>query len=173
MAHADYFLKIDGVDGESVDKSHPNEIQIESWSWGETNSGSTHSGSGLGVGKVSMQDFHFSKVLDKSTPLLMLACASGQHIKKATLTARKQNNDAGFEFLHVQFTEILISSYADKTPPIEGTDANGQPVPSENEPVESLSFNFAKIQWSYSYQNADGTASTVSFGWDLKKNQKF
>jgi type VI secretion system secreted protein Hcp len=173
MSHADYFLKIDGVEGESVDKSHPNEIQIESWSWGLSNSGSAHAGSGAGAGKVSMQDFHFAKALDKSTPLLMLACASGRHIQKAVLTARKQSGDAGFEFLKVTFTDVLVSSYSDKTPPIEGTDANGQPVPFDNVPAETLSFNFHKIQLDYSYQKADGSAAaTVSFGWDVKANQK-
>ena len=36
MAQVDYFLKIDGVDGESGDDKHKGEIEVESFSWGET-----------------------------------------------------------------------------------------------------------------------------------------
>ena len=39
MAAVDYFLKIDGIDGESKDDKHKDEIDIESWSWGETQTG--------------------------------------------------------------------------------------------------------------------------------------
>ncbi|MPZ51099.1 MAG: hypothetical protein GEU75_17675 [Dehalococcoidia bacterium] len=31
---ADYFLKVDGIEGESVDDKHPNEIDVLSWNWG-------------------------------------------------------------------------------------------------------------------------------------------
>ena len=60
MAHVDYFLKIEGIDGESADAKHKGDIQLESFSWGETNSGSHSSGGGGGAGKVSMQDFSFT-----------------------------------------------------------------------------------------------------------------
>src|SRR4051794_17608184 len=89
MALFDAFLKIEGIDGESADSKHKGEIQLESFSWSESQTGSSTEGGGLGGGKVSMQDIHFTKKVDKSTPKLMLACASGEHIKKATLTCRK------------------------------------------------------------------------------------
>ena len=59
MAQVDYFLKIDGVDGESADDKHAKEIELESWSVGATNAGSFSSGGGGGSGKVAMADFHF------------------------------------------------------------------------------------------------------------------
>ena len=76
MAAVDYFLKIDGIDGESQDAKHKNEIHIESWSFGATQGGTSGSGGGGGAGKVSMQDFHFVMGVNKASPKLMLACAS-------------------------------------------------------------------------------------------------
>ncbi len=66
----DMFLKLDGVTGESADSKHKNEIDILSWSWGASQSGTTHMGSGGGGGKVSVQDLHLTKYLDKSSPTL-------------------------------------------------------------------------------------------------------
>ncbi len=45
----DYFLQIAGIDGESTDAKHKGWIDVESWSWGETNSGSAHRGAGAGA----------------------------------------------------------------------------------------------------------------------------
>src|SRR5215216_4001780 len=90
MAASDYLLEIEGVKGESSDKKHPGTIEVESFSWGVTNSGSHAGGAGGGAGKASFQDVHFTSSVNKSSPLLMLACASGQHIKKAVLFVRKQ-----------------------------------------------------------------------------------
>ena len=82
----DMFLKIDGIDGESQDKTHPNEIQIDSFSWGESNPTSIVPGGG--GGKAVAQDFHFAAALSKASPNLMLACAIGAHINQALLTCR-------------------------------------------------------------------------------------
>src|SRR3954463_7879854 len=93
MAAVDYFLKIDGIQGESTDSKHKNEIDIESWSWGQTNAGSHAYGGGGGAGKVSMHDFSFTMRTNKASQKLFLACASGQHIKEALLTCRKAGKE--------------------------------------------------------------------------------
>src|ERR1051326_5587030 len=93
MAAVDYFLTLDGIDGESADAKHKNEIDILSWSWGEEQTGHGHIATGSGAGKVAMQDFHFVMHVNKASPKLMLACASGQHIKKGELTVRKAGGD--------------------------------------------------------------------------------
>ena len=77
MAQADFFLKIDTIDGESTKDGHKGEIEIESWSWGEANSGTHGSGGGGGAGKVAMQDMHFTVTYGKASPKLFLACATG------------------------------------------------------------------------------------------------
>ena len=87
---ADYFLKIDGVAGDSLDSHHRDEIDVIAFSWGETNSGSSSSGSGgAGVGKVHIEDFHFTALTGSASPKLMLLCANGKHVASAVLVARR------------------------------------------------------------------------------------
>src|SRR5262245_52771939 len=110
MAAVDYFLKLDGIEGESHDSKHKNAIELESWSWGEAQTGTGHSSGGSGGGKVAMQDFHFVMKINKASPKLFLACANGEHIKKAELICRKAGKDQQ-EFLKVTMSDVLVSSY--------------------------------------------------------------
>jgi type VI secretion system secreted protein Hcp len=159
MASVDYFLKLNGIDGESADHKHKASIDVESWSWGETQSGTMAHGGG--AGKVSMQDFHFVMKMNKATPKLMLACASGEHIKDATLTCRKAGKDQQ-EFLKIKFTDLLVSSYQ------TGGSAAGEVVP-----MDQISMNYSKIEFEYKEQKADGSlGGTEKAGWDVKANKK-
>ena len=92
MAQVDYFIKFDGIKGESTDAKHKDEIDVESWSWGETQRRrSRPRRRRRGAGKVSMQDFHFMmQASTRRAPSLMKACATGQHIKLATLSAARR-----------------------------------------------------------------------------------
>jgi type VI secretion system secreted protein Hcp len=156
----DMFLKIKGdpYAGESADKKHKGEIDVISFSWGESNSGSSGYGGGAGAGKVNMQDFTFTMKTCKASPNLALACATGEHIPEATLTCRKAGKEQQ-EFLIVKFTDLLISSY------------HVGSGPGEELPVESVSFNFAKIEVSYSPQKADGTLdAAVKMNYNVQEN---
>jgi type VI secretion system secreted protein Hcp len=154
----DYFLKIDGIAGESTDAKHKNEIDLLSWSWGESNAGKHDSGGGGGAGKVAMQDFHFTMKINKASPKLFLACASGDHIKEALLTCRKAGKDQQ-EYLKIKFSDLLISSYQ------HGGSAG------EEVPVDQISFNFSKIEQSYAPQKPDGKLdSPVVHNWSVKTN---
>ena len=162
MAAVDYFIKFDGIKGESADAKHKDEVDIESWSWGETRAGAAGSGSGRGAGKVSMQDFHFVMRLNKATPALMKACATGEHIKTATLTSRKSGKQQQ-EYLIIKLHDVLVSSY--QTGGSEGGDIL---------PIDQVSFNFSKIEFEYKAQKPDGTlAPGVGFKYDLKSNKAF
>jgi type VI secretion system secreted protein Hcp len=158
---SDYFLKIDGIPGESLDDKHKGEIELESWSWGETQAGSaSHGGGGGGSGKVSMQDFHFTMAINKASPKLFLNCASGTHIKSAQLTCRKAGGKQE-EYMKIYFSDLLISSFQ-----TGGSNGGGLPI-------EQLSFNFSIIKYEYSPQKGDGTLdSPIVHGWDLKKSVK-
>jgi type VI secretion system secreted protein Hcp len=157
----DFFLKLDGIKGESKDHKHVGEIDIESFSWGATQPGSHASGGGGGQGKVSFQDFHFTMRLNKASPQLLQNCASGKHIKEATLVARKAG-DKPMEYLKVKFTDILVSSYQ------AGGMSGGGDIP-----MDQVSLNFAKINVEYFEQDDKGgsTAPTIA-SWDLKQNKK-
>lgn len=159
MAAVDYFLKIDGIQGESQDDKHKHEIDLESWSWGETNSGSHAAGGGGGAGKVSMHDFSFSMRINKASPKLFLACAHGTHIKDAHLTCRKAGK-GGQEYLKIKFSDLLISNYQ--------TGGSGGDVV----PIEQITFNFSKIEFSYAPQNkTGGLDAPVIHHYDLKLNK--
>jgi type VI secretion system secreted protein Hcp len=161
MAQSDFFLKLDGVIGESEDAKHAKEMQIESWSLGATNSGSMGQGTGGGSGKVSMQDFHFVVKNGLSSPKLFEKCSTGEHIASGTLTCRKAGTDPQ-DYLIVKFTDIIVSSYH-----IGGSGG------SEMLPMDQISFNFTKIEYTYKPQDAKGSlGGNVAFGYDVKKNQK-
>ena len=145
MAVVDYFLKIDGIDGEAQDKTHKNEIQLESWSFGETQTGTSHTGEGMGAGKVQMGDFHFVMRTNKATPKLFLACANGEHIKKAVLTCRKAGKDQQ-EYLTWTFSDFLVSSYQ-----------TGGSAHSDVVPLDQISINFTQAQIDYKEQKQDGS----------------
>ena len=160
MAQADYFLKLDGIDGESVDDKHKGEIDVESFSWGATQAGTFAFGGGGGAGKVQFQDFHFTMRVNKASPKLMLSCASGQHIKSGILIGRKAG-EGQQDFYKVTFSDVLISSY-------QTGGSAGDTVPTDQ-----VSFNFAKIEFSYTPQRADGSLdSAIISGYDLKLNKK-
>ena len=143
MSQVDFFLKIAGVAGESTDDKHKGEIELESFSWGQSNLGSAGHGTGGGSGKVSQQDMTFTKRIDKSSPVLMIACATGQHFKEALLTARKAGGTQQ-EYLKIKMEEVLVSSY-------QTTASTGAVV------YENVSLHFAKLEMAYKEQKADGT----------------
>jgi type VI secretion system secreted protein Hcp len=155
----DMFLKLDGIKGESKDHKHKEEIHIESFSWGLSQTGTFGSGGGGGAGKVNVHDITVSKVLDKATPLLMFHICNGKHIKEGLITVRKAG-EKPVEYLKIKLTDILISS-------IQESAAGGDIL------QESLSLNFAKFQVDYIEQKADGTGeSPVTMSWDVKANTK-
>jgi type VI secretion system secreted protein Hcp len=160
MAVVDYFLRIDGIEGESSDDKHQGSIDLASWNWGATQKGTHADGGGGGAGKVSMNDFQFTMKASKATPKLILACASGEHFKKAVLTCRKAGK-GGQEYLKFTFEDLLVSAYH--------TGGNGG---SDVVPLDHVSINFAKLQVEYRPQNADGSVGAkVMAGWDLKANK--
>jgi type VI secretion system secreted protein Hcp len=147
----DAFLKIEGIKGESTDKGHPDEIEIESFSWGVTNTGSASGGGGGGGGKAVAQDFHFTTGLSKASPNLMLACATGRHFPSATLTCRKAGGDKAVEFLKIKLSDCIVSSYQ------TGGTAEGD----ADVPTDQFSLNFAKIDFLYTQPRTGEVVETT------------
>jgi type VI secretion system secreted protein Hcp len=155
----DYFLKIDGVPGESADAKHKGEIQLESFSWGETNASGVVMGGGGGAGKVQMQDLVVTMLVSKASPKLMLGCATGKHYKEAVLTVRKAGKSQQ-EYLVFKFTDVMVTSYQ------TGGSAQSDLL------VDQASLGFSTIQMDYRPQKADGSLDVaVKAGWDLKQNK--
>jgi type VI secretion system secreted protein Hcp len=160
MAAFDYFLKLDGIPGESVDAKHKGEIDVLSWSWGESLPAPVNPGGGGGAGKVAMTDLHVSANLSKASPQLLLACAAGTHIKGAVLTGRK-GGKAQAEFLTFSLSDVLVSAYQ-----TGGATAEA--------PLDSISLSFSKIEMTYREQTAKGgLGPAIRVGWDRKTNKAF
>jgi type VI secretion system secreted protein Hcp len=157
----DAFLKIDGIKGESVDAKHKDEIVLESFSWGVSNAGAGFAGSaGRATGKSSPSDFSVVKKIDKATPDLFAACASGKHTKVMTVTVRKAGGKP-LEYLVYKFADVMVSSY-------QAGGSSGSDLP-----METISFNYAKVEISYVPQDAKGAGmSPVGTGWDFSQNVK-
>jgi type VI secretion system secreted protein Hcp len=161
MAQVDYFLKLDGIKGESTDSKHKGEIELESFSWGCSNAADVagSSGTGGGAGKVHFQDLHCVTKVNTSSPTLMLDCATGVHIKTALLTARKQGTGQQ-DYYKVTLTDCLVSSYQ--------SGGGGDLIPTDQ-----FSLNYGKIEYSYQSQDPTGKLGTpTKTGYDLKANKK-
>ncbi|MBC7900176.1 MAG: type VI secretion system tube protein Hcp [Saprospiraceae bacterium] len=154
----DMYLKLTDVKGESKDSKHAGEIEIESFSWGATQLGTSSHGTGGGAGKVSMNDFHFVMRNNAASPTLFLFCASGKHLKEAKMSARKAGGKQE-DFLLVTMSDVLISSYQ--------TGGSG----AGEVPMDQISLNYSKIEIDYKAQDEKGiTKSTGKKWWDQKTN---
>jgi type VI secretion system secreted protein Hcp len=158
----DAFLKIDGIQGDSLDFFHKDEINITSFSWGSSRAGARGAGGGGGDGKVSFQDIHFSKFVDKSSPVLMRSCASGTHYKTALLTLRKAGGDpTAVEtgvFYKIVLTDVLISSY--QTGGGLQNDGTFSPLgDGADAPEDQFSLNFGTVNLTVVSQNPTGDLS--------------
>ena len=155
----DYFLKLDGIPGESTDAKHKGEIDVLAFSWGVSQAGSSGRGVGVSAGKAIFEDLLVVARTSKASPKLWQACATGQHLKTAVLVCRKAGQ-APLEFLKITLTDVTITSYE-----IDGSD--------EELPLDQVALAFAKVATEFVSGDAKGKAQPpVTTGWDLKKNAK-
>ena len=155
----DIFVKLGDIKGESLDDKHKDEIELLSWSWGVTNAKAPLTGSGGGKGKATFHDLSFTHKIDKASPLLLKACATGQHLKEATITRRKAGKGQQ-EFLVIKMNDVLVTSVAD-------SDDSGGGL------MESVTLAFAKVDLEYRPQKPDGSLDAgLHFKYDLKTNKE-
>jgi len=155
---SDIFAKIGDIKGESSDDKHKDEIEVLSFSWGVAHAG-VSAGSGAAAGKATFQDLSIVHHIDKASPLLLKACATGTHIKDATITHRKAGKGQQ-EYLVVKLNDVIITG-------VTHGGASGQPF------SESVSLAFAKVNLEYKPQKADGSLDAgIHFKYDLKTNKE-
>jgi type VI secretion system secreted protein Hcp len=153
---SDIFAKIGDIKGESQDSKHKDEIEVLSYSWGVTNSAKIEAGGG-GAGKATFSDLSFLHSIDKASPNLLKACATGTHLKEATITHRKAGGQQ--DYLIIKMNDIIVTgvALADST----GTAGS-----------ETVSLAFAKVQLEYKPQKANGSLDTgIHFKFDIKANK--
>ena len=157
---SDIFAKIGDIKGESFDDKHKGEIEVLSWSWGVTQSGTMAHGGGGGEGKANFNDFNFTHHIDKASPVLLKACATGEHIKEATITVRKAGKGQQ-EFLIIKMADVIITGVA----PSGAGDGAAT--------AEHVAIQFAKVDLEYKPQKQDGSLDAgVHFKYDIKGNKE-
>jgi len=160
---SDTYLKIDGIDGESTDADHKKWMEVESFSWGVHQSASTRvstAGGGTSA-RADFSDLSVVKMMDSASPLIALACASGKHIKEIVLELCRAGGDKRVKYMEYKLEEVIISSVS--------VGGGGGSLP-----VETITFNYGKISWTYTKQEraGGGGGGQVPAGWNLKENKK-
>ncbi len=160
----DVFLYLsNGIKGESQDDQHPDLVDVIAWSWGLSQSGTTHMGGGGGGGKVAVQDITLTKYVDLATGDLIQRCANGEHIDSGYLIVRKAGGGQPVEYMRIDLREIMISSYA------TGGSSDGL-----DRVQETLTLNFRYFQVTYKTQDETGAEGTEKkAGWDIGGNVKW
>ena len=124
---ASTFAKIGDIKGESLDSKHKDEVEVLSWSWGVSNAGTISRGGGGGTGKASFNDFNFTHHVDKASPSFLKACATGKHIKEATITVRKAGKGQQ-EFLIIKMTDIIVTSVNPRLSACAAMSVSSEPI---------------------------------------------
>ena len=154
----DIFAKIGDIKGESTDNKHKDEVEVLSYSLGVTNPAHIGTGGGGGAGRATFQDLSLVHKIDKASPQLLQACATGEHLKEATITFRKAGKGQQ-EFLIVKMNDVIITGVV-------------QSAPSSETGSETVSLEFAKVDWEFKPQKADGSLDAgIHFKFDIKANK--
>jgi type VI secretion system secreted protein Hcp len=159
-------LQLDGVKGESTVAGHDDGtwIDVLSWNWGMTQSASAHISTGAGTGSADVKDLTITKYVDKASPKLMYDCFKGTSHKSAVLEVLKVMGDAKKPLPMVKITmsdTVFISS-------VHTGD------PGENDRfIETLSLNFATVNFEYTGQKKDNTPDASIPSGKLEISKKF
>jgi type VI secretion system secreted protein Hcp len=155
----DIFAKIGDIKGESADDKHKDEIEVLSFSWGVTNAATIGGGGGGGAGRATFHDLSFTHTIDKASPRLLQACATGTHLPEATITHRKAGKGQQ-EFLVIKMNDIIITG-------VSLGDSSGGGT------SENVTLAFAKVDLEYRAQNPNGTLEPgIHFKFDIKTNKE-
>ena len=158
---SDNFLQIDGIKGESTDDKHKDWIEVLSFNWGvaQMASAAAVSATSSSAGeRADFQDLSITKLMDKSSPMLMKNCAEGKPVKEVILELCRATGSK-VPYMEIKLQQVIISSVS------TGGGGGG-------EATESVTFNYGKITETYTPFDRDGKAQgKVPAGWDLTKNK--
>ncbi len=138
---ADYFLKIDGIDaGTGTDLKHKGEIQLDSFSWGVSNTVGPQ-----GTGKASAHDFDFTAKSTIASPKLMAAAARGRPITGALMSVFTTGvKGTSTLLMKIKLTDILVSSYQNSA-----NDAPTQPPAADDSPMDTVSLHYRRLDFTF------------------------
>jgi type VI secretion system secreted protein Hcp len=155
----DMFIKIDDIKGESTDEKHKDLIEVVSFSWGMSQTGSSSVGTGSGTGKVDVQNLSFTKFIDTASPALVKMCCKGKHFNLATLYIRKAG-DKPVEYLRIELYNGLIAQVS-----VGGSGG-------DDRFTENVSLNFASFKYYYTPQVKGAAGAEIPAAWNIAKNSE-
>jgi type VI secretion system secreted protein Hcp len=155
MATADMFLKLTNIKGESTDSKHKDEIEILSWSFGASQGGSSHGGTGSGTGKAQIHDLTITHYVDAASVDLLKHLITGKHIDEGMLIVRKAGGTP-IEYLKIKMTQVFVTN-------ISNGGGSGQDRITEN-----VTLHFRKFTKTYTPQDDKGNAKpSFEHTWDV------
>ena len=150
-AAVEMFLRIEGIEGESTDKAHAREIDVQSYTLGATRGEATTTRTRSG--SVTFSDFTIVKRMDKSSPKLLEAAATGKNHTAAVLSVRRAGEAQ--DFLRYTLRDVTVTSYQ----------ASG----ASDTPTEQVSLNFGLVEVEYAATGRDGSrGEVVKASWNTK-----
>jgi type VI secretion system secreted protein Hcp len=154
FAQYQFFLNIDGIPGDSTDKVYRAWINVLSSKTGVLQTaGAAASGGGGGSGKAIFNDLTIFKPVDRTSVILNRTCASGQHIKQVILACAPRTGNQQ-EVYRIILTDAVVTGVKFSADPgLVG---------------EEVTFNYAKIEWVYTFIGLDGRPVQIRGGYDLK-----
>lgn len=157
----DMFLDLgSAVKGESQDGTYKDKIDIDSYHWGISQTGTFHHGSGGGSGKANFKDLQIEKYVDASTADLLKYATEGKHFDTAKIIVRKSGGDSPLEYLTIELKKVLVSS----------VDMMGQK--GDERLRELVTLNFAEVKVTYRTQNEQGAkGADKNFAWNIAANK--
>jgi type VI secretion system secreted protein Hcp len=151
----DVFARFATIKGESRSDRHPGEIDVLSWSWGISRDAASPPAGGR-RNTATVEDFTFVHRVDKASPQLMTACATGEHIRDVVVTVAKGGNRP-LDYLVITMSDVVVTGVA-TTVSAEGGDD-----------TETVTLRFGTVDLEYRPQNLDGTADAgVRFRYDVR-----
>ena len=155
---AEMFLKLEGIEGESLDQDHGGEIEIKGWGWTTNNNVRWDINQGGQSTKVEIKDIELEKICDKASVTLYQCCVTGKHIKNGIITCRKNDGEQKVEYLIVKLTDIMV------------TKVQFMGEGEQQSLKEVVGLSFAEFRMDYKVQNDTGNAAGAkSFQFNVQR----
>ncbi len=144
----DFFIKLDGIDGQSADKNHGKWIEVIDFTHGSKQSVTLARGADV-AGRGEFEPFSFTHLVDKATPKLQQYCMNGQKVAKVEFQVCRAIAGAQVTVYEVKLENVKIAKATVKTAlAAEGAD---------REAIEEVDLVAGKITWKVTPIKGDNT----------------
>lgn len=166
------FVKLDGIDGDSTVRGHEKETVVLAFEQDIANLVSVGGGGG-GSGKAVFSPVRFRKAVDIGSVPLLMACASGAHIREARFVFRRAG--AGIDYYKIVLEDVVVAHIAQRA----GTGAQyplsfGQMATGADTAggLDEIALEYARVRWEYRPIGADGMPTgAITGGWDRVRSE--